>query len=363
MAFKSRIFHITPDQWTVLPLDFASLTKQQVSAHRALVKTDNPFHSKNCDTPLVHTLTQSTFADFNIPDYLSFSEGDLFACDYIFNYLDSVTNHATEKRQPLRLLLYSPNVIRGVGVIGEIIEGFHRRGIRDTLLTISSSKFRALLIRGLTIAEATKYQLNNCDTPRTINDETMKSLRKMWRGVRYVILDDFTGWTKRVLARFSILLSIVNDIDLPFGGLNVILTGNFYQTHSIALRRSLYQSNPQGPYSLSDLGKCLYAEFSDVVILNNRLYTDDMLQTFWSAVEKGDAHDIGIRARNIRLFRHYVEIDFHSYGWETAPLITCNLPLIKSWNIIALRQYASIKNQRVFHYKARDTIHGETLIH
>lgn len=356
-AYRKRIFNITPIQWPLAPVNFTSLSAQQVSDHHALVKRDNPCVSNDRDTPLVSALIQTTFSKFNIPDSLSFSEEHLFACDYIFSHVDSF-NNTVDKQPPLRLVLYSPDDIRGVRVINEIVEGFHRRGVSHTLLTISSSKFRALLIRGFTITEATRNQLNNCDALRTITDDNMKYLRKMWRRVRYVILDDFSGFTKNVLALFSILLGLIKDIDLPFGGLNVILHGNFFQSHSIALRKSLYQGDTRGPSSLSQLGKYLYAGFQDVVILNRRPYADDMLKSFWTAVEDGVVYDIGRRAQDIDLFRHYRQIDFRTNGWDTAPLITNNIPLIRSWNNIALRQYASNNNQRVFCYNAIDTVDG-----
>ena len=64
--------------------------------------------------------------------------------------------------------------------------------------------------------------------------QTMKKLRCFWKGKKYLIIDEMSMLSQEFLAKISKILHIVMDREgrdglAPFGGLNVILVGDFHQ--------------------------------------------------------------------------------------------------------------------------------------
>lgn len=63
--------------------------------------------------------------------------------------------------------------------------------------------------------------------------KSIEKLQKTWRDVKYLIIDEVSMVSKKTLADISEMISIgkqrkdENNVTVPFGGINVILAGDF----------------------------------------------------------------------------------------------------------------------------------------
>jgi ATP-dependent DNA helicase PIF1 len=128
-----------------------------------------------------------------------------------------------------QLLMY----IAGVGGTGKshliktIVQIFSRLGIRDALHIGAPTGISATLIGGYTLHSLTM-------TTPIGKSKDMDSLAALWRGVRYLIVDEISMVGALMLSDLSSRMKQAMGDDeisrmLPFGGINVIFCGDFGQ--------------------------------------------------------------------------------------------------------------------------------------
>lgn len=287
---------------------------------------------------------------------------------------DIVTSHleqtlANEAVRPLRLFIYGEGGSGKSRVIQAITERFQQVGKTAWLLKAAYTGIAASLIGGKTthsIAMVSKFE------NRQVSDETRKKLQEFWSPYRYLIIDEISMLSKKFLAILERNIGIgkagssTGGDDISFGGLNVIICGDFHQFPPVATatRDALfYPSRPSDADGLK-IGRTLYEEFSMVVVLTKQLrITDPVWREFLSSLRKGE-----VRPEHLTMLKGLVlghelcpVTDFNQEPWWSAVLITPRHAVRNQWNDHALTKHCASTGNPIFLCRADDTIKGKSL--
>lgn len=187
--------------------------------------------------------------------------------------------------------------------------------------------------------------------------------------VLWVIIDEMSMLTTPLLQLFSRVCGVVRSADgdvqpsLPFGGLSVILTGDFHQFPPVATSgKELYNSNPSN--QLASLGRNLYEQFDIVVILKEQMrITDPIWNDILKRSRTGDCTKSDItEIQKLVLVNPECDVpDFMSTPWNDTVLITPRNTSRMFWNCAALDNHCSQTGHAKFIIYARDTDQGNEL--
>lgn len=112
----------------------------------------------------------------------------------------------------------------------------------------------------------------------------MKRLREFWRVKKNLVIDEMSMLSREFFAKLSRILTTVIEEDedrkkgLLFGGLNMILVGDFHQFPPVACRRSaplFYPNNVRFDKVDEIIGREIYEQFQIVVRLTKQIRVID----------------------------------------------------------------------------------------
>ncbi|KIK25555.1 hypothetical protein PISMIDRAFT_96710, partial [Pisolithus microcarpus 441] len=208
---------------------------------------------------------------------------------------------------------------------------------------------------------------------RGISAQAKVKLQQFWHDYEYLIIDEMSMVGKTFLAKLSRNIAVGKMTDAgavtahSFGGINVIMCGDFHQFPPVAVGPSeaLYvPSKPQNKGTPAQLGRAIYEEFQTVVILQEQMrVTDKVWQDFLYGVRMGR-----VQEPHIAMLRQLVltnpsapPLDFTVPPWADACLVTPRHAVRRQWNDAALRKHARHIGGVVFVCTAEDTIKGNPL--
>ncbi|KAJ7339305.1 hypothetical protein DFH08DRAFT_915798 [Mycena albidolilacea] len=171
---------------------------------------------------------------------------------------------------------------------------------------------------------------------------------------------------KLFLARLSRNISIGKGglSTQSFGGINVIICGDFHQFSPVAVRPSealFYPIDAAWDSLESKLGWTIYEEFSTVVILKEQMrVTDAVWLDFLHHLRVG-----GVQKHHLVMLRTLIvgkECDVESANFEIPPwLVTPRHAVRAQWNSAAVRKMCKDTGHRLFICSAEDTYQGRPL--
>ena len=150
-----------------------------------------------------------------------------------YDIIDWHLNETLNGNKPQQLLMIIPGE-GGVGkskTIQTITESFHRRGAAHLLAKSAYTGIAASIIDGKTLHVICQIPLNGRNRSRKANQK----LAQFWQHRLYLIIDEKSMLSCKFFARISSsicsakMLAGVMVSDLPFGGVSVILVGDFHQ--------------------------------------------------------------------------------------------------------------------------------------
>ncbi|KAH7924255.1 hypothetical protein BV22DRAFT_1047590 [Leucogyrophana mollusca] len=275
------------------------------------------------------------------------------------------------ERNPPQLLMHIPGE-GGVGkskTIQTITENFQARGVGDLLVKAAYTGIAASIIDGKTLHTVALIPTNG-------REHSAKSARRLvafWKGKKYLIIDELSMIARAFLARLSAYIARgkslggTEDADMPFGGVNVIIVGDFHQFPPVVGKKSaplFYPCNPSKDTAEEMLGRKIYEQFTTVVRLKEQVRVTD---PEWLDLLRHVRHG-SCRAHHIDLLRSLIitdprcpPTDFTSPPWNNAVLITPRHSVRRHWNSIMAQKECQRNMTQLFLCKALDTIQGRAL--
>jgi hypothetical protein len=189
-----------------------------------------------------------------------------------------VANHATMKKsEQLKMYLGGMGGTGKSQVIKALISFFDKRNEAHRIMILAPTGSAAALLNGSTYHSALGVQ---SDSRRNRNDHsTMAQVRSRLDGVDYIFLDEVSMISCYELYKISAQLAKArNNMDVPFGGINMIFAGDFAQLMPVQ-GQALYNGNvgTSVDASMSErgqqsaIGKALWHQVTTVVILRKNM--------------------------------------------------------------------------------------------
>ncbi|KAJ8473524.1 hypothetical protein ONZ51_g7821 [Trametes cubensis] len=281
-----------------------------------------------------------------------------------------------------QLLMY----IAGVGgtgkthVVKAIVKFFEGLGRANEILIGAPTGAAALNINGYTVHSL--ILLNNR------SKDSLSTLRRMWSSVRYFIIDEISMIGAKFLAQISRRLQLAKGDNgglaiKPFGGINIIFTGDFGQLKPVQAS-SLYSHSLLNDPKLQVIrdftgvdglqGIYLWRQVMTVVKLtkNQRQSADPGYADLLARVREGKATsrgDVPVGGQNDvevlyrRLMQNVGESDASSFrDFKDAPIIVGNKALRDALNARLIAHRAKECNELVKAFFSKDKIDG-ILVH
>ncbi len=285
------------------------------------------------------------------------------AFDIVRWHLEQVLSD--KKPPPLRMVLYGEGGTGKSKVIQTITEEFNQRDVKQMLVKAAYTGVAASLIDGKTthnIGGLSVKQRGN-----SVSDETKTKLQQFWKYKRYLIIDEVSMISKSFLIDMEQNISIGMQgadgfqADYSFGGLNVILCGDFHQFPPVAKGPAEYLFNPADLGRHSEeclLGRRVYEEFTTVVILNQQMrVTDAVWRDLLVHLRKGEVKQHHLEClRSLVLSSPDAQVDFDVAPWQDASLVTPRHAVRNLWNEHASRKWCANTGNQLFICSAEDRI-------
>jgi hypothetical protein len=281
-----------------------------------------------------------------------------------YDIVDSHLQDTLDGKMPSQLLMVIPGE-GGVGkskVIQSITQNFKRRGIGDWCVRGAYTGIAASLIDGKTLHVLAGIPIRGGKQ----SSRTLKKLREFWHTKRYLIIDEVSMLSRAFFAKLCHIISTVmeNETDQVFGGVNVILAGDFHQFPPVVAHRSapLYWPVDAKHDSEEDiLGRKIYEQFSTVVQLNKQIRVQDPVwQNVLQHVRYGNC-----RQQHIDIIKKLIitnddgsSVDYSVAPWKDARLVTPRHAVRTQWNTAAIKKHCENTRRRLYICPAEDTIEG-----
>ncbi|GLB44644.1 putative G-quadruplex DNA unwinding [Lyophyllum shimeji] len=275
---------------------------------------------------------------------------------------------AGRKPPPLRMILQGEGGTGKSRVIQTITEAFKARGASHMLLKSAFTGVAASLIDGKTTHVIGGISLFGEEAKLT--NEAKAKLQEFWRNIRYLIIDEFSMLAKTFFALLSRNISIGKQGSpdfqdgASFGGVNVVICGDFHQFPPVAkpIREAPYHPvNPIEDSISSQVGRTIYEEFSTVVILKEQMrVSDPVWLDFLRHLRTGH-----VQEHHITMLRELIvghpgtqAPDFGEEPWSNASLVTPRHAVRTEWNSAAIRKMCHDSGRQLFVCTAEDTVKG-----
>ena len=253
-------------------------------------------------------------------------------------------------------------------VIQTVTELFHREGVCSMVQKAAYMGIATSLVDGKTTHAIAGLSMNG----RRMSEETRKRLTAEWTPVQYLILDEISMLSRTFFATLSrniCLLKTGSDEGEPFGGINVLICGDFHQFPPVASKRMAALYYPNDPTNVKEtvedqLGRGIYESFHTVVILHEQVRIEDPTwRTFLTHLRNGDVDgtDIDMLRSLVLTNPHCEETDFSQPPWSDAVLVTPRHTVRTQWNEAASHRHCARTGVQLFHCPAEDTIKGRSL--
>ena len=286
---------------------------------------------------------------------------------------DIITSHLTQTilaREPDQLLMQ----IQGEGgtgkskVIQTVTQFFAQMGMKSMLMKMAYTGIAASLIEGKTTHTATCMSVSE----EKMSAKTRRKLTDTWREIEYVIIDEVSMLSRTFLAALSKRIAIGKarheSNDKPFGGVNVIICGDFHQFGPVVTtkRGALYHMSDvaRGDSAEEVIGRSIYEQFDKVVILKEQVRVQDAgWRELLSKLRYGEMHK-----KHYQMLKELTlgdpqcpHTDFTSPEWENVCLVTPRHSVRTKWNDAAVRQHCKSTGERLYICPAENTVKGQPL--
>jgi len=291
------------------------------------------------------------------------------AFDIITSHLDATL--AGKDPPPLRMLIHGEPGTGKSKVIQTATEHFVCRGVKSMLQKSAYTGIAVSLIDSKTTH--TIGLISPCTDGR-ISAESRGKLQTMWKHAKYLVIDEVSMISKTFLAKLSRNISVGKMVEgetpssHSFGGISIILCGDFFQFPLVACAPSeaLYFpiTSVQRNREDSLTGRTIFEEFTTVVTLKQQMHvTDPIWQDFLHHLCFGQVQECHIHMLHTLVLTNPDSIltDFDSAPWNDTCLVTPRHAVRRLWNEMALQKHGRVAEKVILVCQAEDTIKGQPL--
>ena len=281
-----------------------------------------------------------------------------------------------EGKRPRQILM----IVIGAGGTGKsallnaITKTFEARHSRHLLAKTALSGVAATVIGGTTlhwwgglptrISGASNDWVDRKSTSKDIKTRREQNIvNTLW-----LAIDEISMLTAETLTHTSQVTGFVKtgagqiDSSILFGGMNVILLGDFHQFPPVANPRAALYSSPASSKSESSarlMGRNIFSQFETVVTLTEQMrITDGEWMSILGRARTGDCSSSDLqKIRKLVLSDTKCDIpDFGTPPWSNAVLVTPRNVMREKWNAAALRKHCQKNHEVLFVCQAEDKV-------
>lgn len=283
-----------------------------------------------------------------------------------------ICEHTQDRlKPPLQLYLGGAGGTGKSQVIKAVSTFFERRDESRRFRVAAYTGVAARNIGGMTLHSA--LSLNHRRKGKG-ESQTRRDLVAMWEGVDYLFIDEISMIGCRFLLDISDALCEATGKNKPFGGLNIILAGDFAQLPPVSETRlyaKLHTTNPPTAPSYGSrsgtpsgqknvFGQLLWLGFKTVVVLHRPMrQSGPENEAFVSLLERlraGQCLASDFELLNTRLLSQAIcQKDIKSTVWRNAPIIVADNMSKDALNEQAAIAFARSSGQTLHWYYATDS--------
>lgn len=272
---------------------------------------------------------------------------------------------AMEKPEQLLMYLGGPGGTGKSRVVNALRDFFESRGETRRFRLAAYTGVAARNIGGATLHAL--LQMN--ESGRSVSAKTKRDLSAMWDGVDYLLVDELSMIGCEMLHNISRALTEAKGVTKAFGGINMILAGDFAQLPPIGDTRLYKDLNTNSLTAASTnraqgkiLGRLLWLSFETVIILHETMRQSgsenavfvDLLQRLRDGCCTEDDYDMLV-SRSIQSLPNVGE------EWKLAPVIVTSNATRDVINRRAAEAFAEQVGAELHWYHAIDT-HRKSMI-
>ncbi|TFY67448.1 hypothetical protein EVJ58_g1608 [Rhodofomes roseus] len=347
------------------------LAEEDMGNVEAMVAVDLPAVTGNGDVLPSSTGTAGSGRELGAIDVAQLKDDQLRSYDIVSWHLGRTIAYLENRAERPPQLLKQLQGEGGTGkskVIQTITNLFSSRGVRHMLLKCAYTGIAASLVDGKTTHSVAGISMNG----RGMSDEKKRRLTGMWSRVSYLIIDEVSMLSRACLAKMSRNISLLktgSEEGEPFGGMNVIICGDFHQFPPVASKRNapLYYPNDLADSKETvddEMGRTIYEAFTTVVILREQVRVrDPTWNGFLQRLRAGevDGDDVEMLRSLVLTHPKCTPTDFDREPWSNALLVTPRHTVRTQWNDAATKRHCARTGVQLFVGTAEDTIRGRPL--
>jgi hypothetical protein len=268
----------------------------------------------------------------------------------------------------LRMIIHGEGGTGKSRVLQTVTSAFQHRGCQHYLMKAAYTGVAASLIDGKTTHVIGGIGIG-ANLDQSLAHETRAKMEKFWEPYHYLALDEMSMLSKDFFARLSRNISIAKNAenDDSFGGLSVILLGDFHQFPPVArpIRDALFYSyNAERDGPTSQIGRAIYEQFSTVVILKEqKRVSDPVWLDFLQHLRQGQVNESHLRMLRSLIVRRQagMSTNFHIDPWRDAVLVTPRHAVRNQWNHYSLRKMCQAQQRPLIVCPSSDSIKDQPL--
>lgn len=299
----------------------------------------------NTDQRRAHDIVESRLRDYISSKRIS---GPDKAQTYMITI---VTEH---EKEPLRMIILGPGGTGKSMLISAITETFEHYGKEDILSKCATTGIAASDIGGKTLHSWAGLSINvpkGEDWQSKASSTTSQKRRVNIEGKEFTIIDEISMADKVILYCTSEVVGSTRAKEFkgsaedPFGGMNVILAGDFHQFPPVGNASGALYVEKEDDSARAKIGREVFKQFETVVILNEQIRMKDK---GWSQmldklrVGECSHEDIEEIKKLVLSNPNCERPDFQQEPWSSAVLVTSRHAVREQWN-----EHSTIKHCNV----------------
>ena len=273
--------------------------------------------------------------------------------------IDQIISTVNSKKQFLGLLVGEPGAGKSTTVRNLKNRLESQTNKIKMLLTATTGVAATELEKGQTINSVLKLGINKpyVDLTKKLSDEKLIKIRKNFEGVQFLVIDECSMLTATALSTIDAYLKQAFKSTELFGGLHVLLVGDFFQFPPTSHSPSLYNTavklalGRKLTYACITQGGKIFTKFKRFVLKDqNRCKSDSQHKKLIKQM-RNLKKQFPITKKMIKQLKVLKQKDLDDPDWNFAPIIVTSNVTRHRINNMQVKRFAKYHNEKIFKWK------------